>query len=46
LSGDPDEGALIGTVKASPQPPGRGVRVHRRSAPAVVQVAWTLPDSD
>ena len=46
LSGDPDEGALIGTVKASPQPPGRGVRVHRRSAPAVVQVAWTPPDSD
>lgn len=46
LSGDPHEGALIGRVKASPQPPGRGVRVHRRSAPAVVQVAWTPPDSD
>lgn len=46
LSGDPDEGALIGRVKASPQPPGRGMRVHRRSAPAVVQVAWTPPDSD
>jgi ESX secretion system protein EccC len=30
-------------VKAGPQPPGRGVLVHRRSAPGQAQVAWTPP---
>ena len=30
LNGSPDEGALVETVKASPQPPGRGMLVDRR----------------
>ena len=43
MSGSKDEGALLGTVKPSPQPPGRGVLVHRRAAPVQAQVAWTPP---
>ncbi len=39
LSGDRDEGQLIGPVRASEQPPGRGVLVTRRSPPVLVQVA-------
>jgi DNA segregation ATPase FtsK/SpoIIIE, S-DNA-T family len=39
LSGDRDEGQLIGGVRATEQPPGRGVLVTRRSAPVLVQVA-------
>jgi S-DNA-T family DNA segregation ATPase FtsK/SpoIIIE len=45
LSGDKDEGALIGDVKPSQQPPGRGTLVRRRLAPALVQVTWTEPSS-
>ncbi|NUP48791.1 MAG: type VII secretion protein EccCa [Catenulispora sp.] len=43
MSGSKDEGALLGTVKPGPQPPGRGVLVHRRAAPVQTQVAWTPP---
>ena len=43
MSGSKDEGALLGTVKPGPQPPGRGTLVRRRSAPMLVQVAWTPP---
>lgn len=44
MSGDPGEGQLVGHVKASPQPPGRGLLVRRRARPAaLVQVAWTPP---
>ena len=43
MSGSKDEGPLLGNVKAGPQPPGRGVLVHRRSAPVQAQVAWTPP---
>jgi S-DNA-T family DNA segregation ATPase FtsK/SpoIIIE len=43
MSGSKDEGALLGNVKPSPQPPGRGVLVHRRAAPVQAQVAWTPP---
>ena len=43
MSGSKDEGQLLGTVKPGPQPPGRGVLVHRRSAPVQAQVAWTPP---
>jgi DNA segregation ATPase FtsK/SpoIIIE, S-DNA-T family len=38
LSGDRDEGQLIGNVRASEQPPGRGVLVTRRGAPVLIQV--------
>jgi S-DNA-T family DNA segregation ATPase FtsK/SpoIIIE len=40
LNGSPDEGALVGTVKASPQPPGRGVLVDRRRGARRMQLAW------
>ncbi|MEY9860900.1 S-DNA-T family DNA segregation ATPase FtsK/SpoIIIE [Catenulispora sp. GAS73] len=43
MSGSKDEGPLLGNVKAGPQPPGRGILVHRRSAPGQAQVAWTPP---
>lgn len=39
LSGDRDEGPLLGPVRASEQPPGRGVLVARRQVPTLVQVA-------
>jgi type VII secretion protein EccCb len=38
LSGDREEGQLLGGVRASEQPPGRGVLVTRRAAPMLVQV--------
>ena len=41
LSGDRDEGPLIGPVRAGDQPPGRGILVARRRPPALVQVAVT-----
>ena len=40
LNGSPDEGALVETVKASPQPPGRGMLVDRRRGARRVQLAW------
>jgi len=43
LSGDPQEGALLGSQRASPQRPGRGILVRRHERPSLVQVA--LSDS-
>ncbi len=43
MSGGREEGALIGTVKASPQPPGRGWLVTRRAGAGLVQVAQREP---
>ncbi len=40
MSGAKDEGALLGEVKPSPQPPGRGTLVSRRHGTGLVQVAW------
>ena len=40
LNGSPDEGALVEAVKASPQPPGRGILVDRRRGARRVQLAW------
>jgi ESX secretion system protein EccC len=39
LSGDPREGALLGGLRASEQPPGRGVLVSRGRPPRLIQVA-------
>ncbi len=39
MSGSKDEGALIGSVKAQPQPAGRGFFVERRAGSRLVQVA-------
>ena len=43
LSGDPQEGTLLGDYRAAPLPPGRGILV-RRNAAILVQTAW--PGSD
>lgn len=43
MHGSPDEGPLVGAVRAGPRPPGRGLLVDRRGAPQVVQVAWAEP---
>ena len=43
LSGSPDEGPLIGTVKPAPAVPGRGRLVTRDRGVEVVQTAWTDP---
>lgn len=45
LSGDPTEGFLLGTVKPSHQPPGRGTLVTRKSTHGV-QLAYTDPKLD
>jgi S-DNA-T family DNA segregation ATPase FtsK/SpoIIIE len=41
MSGSPDEGAVIGSVRPTPLPPGRGTLVTRSRADQLVQVAWT-----
>ncbi len=46
LSGNPDEGMLIGRVKASPQPPGRARIVSRSLGDQVFQTAWHPPLHD
>jgi S-DNA-T family DNA segregation ATPase FtsK/SpoIIIE len=39
LSGDPQEGQLLGASRASSQPPGRGLLVRRHEKPFLVQIA-------
>ena len=41
LSGSPDEGPLIGNVRPTPQPPGRGRLVTRERGVEALQTAWT-----
>jgi S-DNA-T family DNA segregation ATPase FtsK/SpoIIIE len=43
MSGDRDEGALVGTVRPGPQPPGRGWLVSRRAGTRLVQLAYLEP---
>ncbi|MGH3361593.1 MAG: type VII secretion protein EccCb, partial [Nocardioides sp.] len=43
LSGSPEEGPLIGNLKPSPAPPGRGRLVSRDRGVEVVQTAWHDP---
>jgi S-DNA-T family DNA segregation ATPase FtsK/SpoIIIE len=43
LSGDRDEGQLLGSVRPSAQPPGRGYLVGRRGDAQLVQLAWLPP---
>ena len=43
MSAAPDEGVLIGSVRPSPLPPGRGTLITRRDVDQLVQVAWTDP---
>jgi S-DNA-T family DNA segregation ATPase FtsK/SpoIIIE len=44
LSGARDDGPLLGEVKLSHQPPGRGHLVSRRSGVELIQIAWLPPD--
>ncbi|SDD47775.1 type VII secretion protein EccCa [Actinokineospora iranica] len=44
MSGSKDEGALLGTVKPSPMPPGRGTLVSRKVGQALMHVAWIPPE--
>lgn len=52
LSGSADEGPLLDGVKLSPQPPGRGLLLGRRSSPRRIQLALLdeaadgVPDAD
>ena len=46
MNGSPDEGALVGAVKARPSPPGRGTLVDRRKGNRRVQLGWLPPEPD
>ena len=43
MSGNREEGALIGNLKPSIQPPGRGHLVRRRDGTQLIQTAWSEP---
>ncbi|GAU71092.1 hypothetical protein SSP35_27_00130 [Streptomyces sp. NBRC 110611] len=43
LSGDPDEGPLVGNNKAEPMPPGRAKLITPRQRPRVIQIGWSAP---
>ena len=43
MSGSPDDGLTVGSVRQSPMPPGRGTLITRRTTPQLVQVAWSPP---
>ncbi|WP_156757899.1 type VII secretion protein EccCa [Actinokineospora pegani] len=43
-SGSRDEGALLGTVKPSALPPGRGTLVSRKTGQSLMHIAWIPPD--
>ncbi|MBB5806174.1 S-DNA-T family DNA segregation ATPase FtsK/SpoIIIE [Saccharothrix ecbatanensis] len=43
-SGSKEEGAIVGNLKASPQPPGRGTLVTRKLGQQRIQVAWIDPE--
>ncbi|GAA3734415.1 type VII secretion protein EccC [Plantactinospora mayteni] len=43
MSGNPDEGAVLGHVRPSQQPPGRGTLVRRSDGVNLVQTAWLDP---
>ncbi|GIJ55887.1 type VII secretion protein EccCa [Virgisporangium aurantiacum] len=40
MAGNPDEGALLGSVTPGPQPPGRGVLVRRSDGVGLIQTAF------
>ena len=43
MSASPDEGTLLGSVRPSAQPPGRGTLIRRGHPDQLIQVAWTDP---
>lgn len=44
LSGDPDEGPLIGNTKAVAMPPGRAQLITPRQRPRIIQIGWYAPN--
>jgi S-DNA-T family DNA segregation ATPase FtsK/SpoIIIE len=43
MSATPEDGVLLGTVRPSQLPPGRGTLVTRAQPEQLIQVAWTEP---
>jgi S-DNA-T family DNA segregation ATPase FtsK/SpoIIIE len=43
MSGSAEEGPLLGNVKPSLMPPGRGTLVTRKAGPQLTQIAWLDP---
>jgi S-DNA-T family DNA segregation ATPase FtsK/SpoIIIE len=43
MSGNPDEGLTIGSIRASSMPPGRGTLITQRGSPQLIQVGWSPP---
>jgi S-DNA-T family DNA segregation ATPase FtsK/SpoIIIE len=44
MSGDRDEGVLLGNVRPQLLPPGRGWMVTRREGARLIQLAWLPPE--
>ncbi|WP_410621526.1 type VII secretion protein EccCa [Amycolatopsis sp. cmx-8-4] len=44
MNGSRDEGALIGNIKPSAMPPGRGLMLTRKYGKQLIQVSWIQPD--
>ncbi|MGE2718215.1 type VII secretion protein EccCa [Mycolicibacterium celeriflavum] len=43
MSASPDDGVLLGSVRPSPQPPGRGTLITRAEGERLVQFGWVEP---
>jgi S-DNA-T family DNA segregation ATPase FtsK/SpoIIIE len=43
MSASPDEGVLLGSVRPTALPPGRGALIRRAEPDQLIQVAWTDP---
>ena len=43
-SGNKEQGALIGTVRPTALPPGRGTIVSRKLGQQLMQIAWITPE--
>ncbi|MCX5070225.1 type VII secretion protein EccCb [Micromonospora lupini] len=43
MSGHREEGAVLGSLRPSPQPAGRGTLVRRRDGQQLIQTAWVDP---
>ncbi len=43
MSANPEDGVLLGSVRPSPLPPGRGTLVTRSHPDQLIQVAWSDP---
>ncbi len=41
MSGNPEEGPLLGNLRPSNLPPGRGTLVRRGEGNQLVQIAWS-----